>query len=637
MPRRLATILGLGLAGALVAAPCAGKELRDLYFGEALYHAHQGHYFEALERLDTELGQHHGLDEPERDSLYFHIGEAEFSVGDFELYYRMHHRAGRAIKAVLEGAVDEQVRNEAAFRLARIHFQKDQAADALRALDRITGKVPERIAEDVEFLRANVYLALGRPGDAATVLRRLQGAQTHIGFAAYNLGIALLQEDQKTAAIQQLDKAGQLDVSEPGPLAIRDKSNLLLGKLMLEANDFGRAQGYFDRVRLDGPFSNRALLSAGWTHVNVQNFERALVPWGMLARREATDSAVQEAMLALPYAYSQMNVHGRAAVLYDEALKSFGVELQKVDASIKSIREGRFLKALVRGEIQRDKSWVIRLRTLPDAPETFYLMQLLASHDFQTALQNYLDLEELRAKVAGWHKSLDAFEDMIRVRRQNYEPLLPKIDAQFRELDAQIRLRNQQRDSLHQRLQRLLIEPRPDLLATADERIVLETLRNIEQALQGATGPEVPQLTQRLRRLEGTMLWTLHTNYPERLTEAHAHLKELNADIAVMNTRYREFVRARQAAVHSYEGYDDTIARLRRQSRDALRTLDQLMNRQGHLIETVAVSELKARQQRLETYQTQARYAVADSYDRATKMQGQQTPAPQPAAAGGSQ
>lgn len=625
MPRRLTTILGFGLAGVLAAGPCVGKDLRDLYFGEALYHAHQGHYFEALERLDTELGQYHGLDEPQRDSLYFHIGEAEFSVGDFELYYRMHHRAGRAIKAVLEGAVDDEVRNEAAFRLARIHFQKDQASDALLALDRISGHVPERIGDDVEFLRANVYMALGRPGDAAGVLKRLQGADTLTGFAAFNLGIAMLQEDQKQAAIQQLDKAGQLSVTEPGPLAIRDKSNMLLGKLMLESNDFVRAQAFFDRVRLDGPFSNQALLSAGWAYVNTQNFERALVPWGILAKREVTDSAVQEAMLALPYAYSKMNVHGRAAVLYGDALQSFGEEQSKVDASIKSIRDGRFLKALVRQEIQQDKGWVIRLRALPDAPETFYLMQLLASHDFQTALQNYLDLEELRNKTEGWQKSLDAFEDMIRLRRQNYEPLLPQIDAQFRELDAQIRFRNQQRDHLQQRLQRLLIEPRPDLLATADERIVLETIRNIERALHDASGPEAPQLAQRLRRLKGTMVWTLHTNYPERLTEAHAHLKALNADLAVMNAQYQEFVRSRQAAVHSYMGYDDTIARLRTQSREALQTIDQLMSRQGHLIETVAVSELKARQQRLEAYQTQARYAVADSYDRATKAQAQKS------------
>jgi hypothetical protein len=623
MPRVLTHLLGLTLAGVLAAEPCAARDLRDLYFGEALYYANQGHYFEALERLDTELGQHHGLDEPQRDSLYFHIGEAEFSVGDFELYYRMHHRAGRAIKAVLEGAVDEEVRNEAAFRLARIHFQKDQASDALNALDRINGKVPERIGDDVEFLRANVYMALGRPSDAAAVLKRLQGAKSLTGFAEYNLGIALLQQDQKPAAILQLDKTGQLSVTDPGPLAIRDKSNMLLGKLMLESNDYVHAQGYFDRVRLDGPFSNQALLSAGWAYVNTQNFERALVPWGMLAKREETDAAVQEAKLALPYAYSKLNVHGRAAVLYGDALKSFGEELQKVDASIKSIREGKFLKALVRGEIQQDKSWVIRLRTLPDAPETFYLMQLMASHDFQTALQNYLDLEELRAKTEGWQKSLDSFEDMIRLRRQNYEPLLPQVDAQFRELDTQIRFRKQQRDHLQARLQRLLIEPRPDLLATADERIELETIRNIERALHDATGPEVPELTQRLHRVKGTMTWSLYSNYAERLTEAHAHLKALNADLAVMNDRYQEFVRARQAAVHSYMGYDDSIARLRTHSREALQTVNQLMNRQGHLIETVAISELKSRQERLVAYQTQARYAVADSYDRATKTQAQ--------------
>src|SRR5690242_15950558 len=118
-PRRL---FGIALALGLAVSPAAAAELRDLYFGEALYHAYQGQYFDALQRLDTELAQYHGLDEPRLDTLHYHINDAEFSVGDFELDYRMHQRAGRAVKAVLEGAVDESVRNEAAFRLARIHF-----------------------------------------------------------------------------------------------------------------------------------------------------------------------------------------------------------------------------------------------------------------------------------------------------------------------------------------------------------------------------------------------------------------------------------------------------------------------------------------------------------------------------------
>ena len=76
----------------------------------------------------------------------------------------------------------------------------------------------------------------------------------------------------------------------------------------------------------------------------------------------------------------------------------------------------------------------------------------MASHDFQTALQNYLDLEDLRKKLVTWQSSFGAFEDIINLRRQNYEPLLPEIDATFRELDSQIRLRQEQRKLVEKRL-----------------------------------------------------------------------------------------------------------------------------------------------------------------------------------------
>jgi hypothetical protein len=68
-------------------------------------------------------------------------------------------------------------------------------------------------------------------------------------------------------------------------------------------------------------------------------------------------------------------------------------------------------------------------------------------------------------------------------------------------------------------------------------------------------------------------------------------------------------------------GYDLPINRLRTRVRESLQQVNTLMARQGELIETVAINELKTRGERLERYQTQARYAVADSYDRATKVQ----------------
>ncbi|HSG64010.1 MAG TPA: tetratricopeptide repeat protein, partial [Gammaproteobacteria bacterium] len=394
--RGTAALLVLLPMAAAAADRTAESGLRDLYFGEALYHANQGHYFDALQRLDAELGQYYALDEPDLDTLTFHIKDAEFSVGDFELYYRMHRRAGRAIRAVLEGDVDESVRNEAAFRLASIHFQKGQLDDALLALARIEGRIPPAIRDEIEFLRANILLATGRPADAAGVLRDLQNADGLKGFAAYNLGIALLENGQQDEAFAQLTRAGGIAADNEADLSIRDKSNLVLGTLLLESERFVDAQAALDRVRLEGPLSNRALLSAGWADFSAANYERAIVPWNILSQRQPTDLAVQEAKLALPYAYGQLEVYGRSALLYGEALDSFSDELSKLDASIKSIREGKFLKALVREEIRQDADWVIRLRSLPETPETYYLMELLASHDFQTALQNYLDLEDLR-------------------------------------------------------------------------------------------------------------------------------------------------------------------------------------------------------------------------------------------------
>jgi hypothetical protein len=621
--------LGVGSIALAVAALLTGPgpgsatrpELRDLYFGEALYQAYQGHFFEALERLDVEIAQHDGVDEPQLDSLQYHIGEAEFSVGDFELRYRMHHRAGRAIKAVLEGDVPEPVRNDAAYRLARIHFQKDQPVEALHALERIQGEVPEAIRDDVEFLRANVDMALGRPADAVDVLERLQGSPSLKGFSAYNLGIALLQDGQQVEAVQQLDRAGKVSAGDEAARAIRDKSNLVLGTLLFEGSQFGLAQRSLDRVRLVGPFSNQALLRAGWADASAENFERAVVPWGILAKRDATDAAVQEAMLALPYAYSKLNVHGRAALLYGQAVETFGRELERVDASIESIREGEFLKDLVREEIRQDKDWVIRLRSLPQAPETFYLMTLMASHDFQTALQNYLDLEDLRKKLVAWQTSLDAFEDLVRLRRQYYEPLLPEMDRQFRELDARMRLRLEQRDHLEQRLQHLLVAPRPELLATADEQAWAERLERLEDALEHAKGDEAEIQRRRLRRLQGVLTWRLETQYHERLTAAHEHLRELNQDVEELTRQYDAFVRTRQAAVHGYVGYEAPIHGLRTRVAEALERLNALMARQGHMLESVAIEELLARRQRLEAYQDQARFAFADSYDRAAKAQ----------------
>jgi hypothetical protein len=632
-PRLVPALLGAALTSlwafptVAIAPESQPANLRDLFFGEALFHAYQDNYFDAIVGLDAELKQFYQLDEPELDPFAAHRGQAEFSVGDLELSYRMHREAGRAIEAVLKGNVPQPVRNEAAYRLAKIQYHKQQPLNALHALEMISGEVPERVRAEEQFLRARVYMELGRFDEAIALLQNLKGELSSKnslqGFVEYNLGIALLKSDQQERGVLELSALGKNSSSDPAMQALHDKTNLLLGYHLMEAGELELARPYFERVHLSGPFSNKALLGAGWVEAHAGRYDRALVPWKMLQQRQGTNEAVQEAMLAVPYAYGKLDVHSTAAINYGQALDAFGREVDVLTDSINSIREGKFLEALRRKEADQVKNWVVALRDIPGAPETHYLLDLMASNDYQEFLRNYQDLNNLFERNEDWLHSLDAYEEIIGLRRAYYEPLLPGLDQTFRQLDARIKLRMEQREKLANRIEQMLVSRRPEFLAVTEEQEARLSLQAMRREL--ARGPQQysEETEARIARLEGVLNWRLSNEYDQRLTEAYKHLQELDDVIAEMQTAYHSFIRSRQAATHSYVGYSDQIGNLRAQLQNAQSQLDTLMARQGRMLETLAINELDRRRAQLESYQIKARFALADSYDRANELQEQ--------------
>src|SRR5687767_67115 len=185
--------LGAGLFFYSISCAVYAKEdaVSDLYYGEALFYAFQEDYFNSIVRLDTELAQHYELDQPELDTLYQYKKDAEFSVGDLELRYRMHQRAGRAIQRVLDAQnVPLPVRNEAAYRLARIYYTKGDYINATHALKLVKEPVPEHIADEVVLLQAQIEMSQGNFERAVELLRPIRKSEQARGYAPYNLGIA---------------------------------------------------------------------------------------------------------------------------------------------------------------------------------------------------------------------------------------------------------------------------------------------------------------------------------------------------------------------------------------------------------------------------------------------------------------
>ena len=236
-------------------------------------------------------------------------------------------------------------------------------------------------------------------------------------------------------------------------------------------------------------------------------------------------------------------------------------------------------------------------------------------------MQNYLDLADLRRKLLTWDGGFDAFDEMVEIREGHYEPLLPDIDEKFRKLDSRKRLRAEQHKMLVKLRDDLLTTPRPEFLATPEEQAILARIEVLEEQIAtSGTGTSEPA-QQRLQRLKGILAYTLHTEYHARLTEFDKNVRSLDQAMAMVQEEYDEYVRNRQAVTHSFVGYDKPMRRLRAEVLKSVEKIDQLMARQGHLLEALAIDELVARRDHLENYGDKARFALADSYDRATQAQ----------------
>ncbi len=596
-------------------------ENQDLFLRSAFYRANQQDWFEAIAQIDYELIQHFELDEPSLDSLYGHIDEAQYAFGDFELSYGLYQQADRALTGLIENARNPAQLNSALYRLAKLHYMKGKFTDAEKCLAKINSAEPG-LNSQVIMLNGQVAMALGHYEDAVNYLEAFdQSSPEFQGLPSYNLGIALLGSGQLDEGIKYLSLTSHLDRVDPVLQVVKDKANQVLGEQALNSGQYLQAKNYFLQVRLDSPYANRALLGAGWASVNLKDYAAALIPWTRLADQQRMDQSVQEVLLALPYAYAKLGVFSTAANKYSLALGAYDQQVKSLESSIDSIKNGYFLNLLERPEIAQDKDWLVHLRDWPEAPETYYLVELMAEHSFHTALQNYIDLIALRRKLETWQLDVAALKELIALRKNYYESVLEGADRQISELDSRLNLHLVQRQAIEQSLQKLLVVPDYRLLATATERIAQEQLTVIRTQLKN---DDSKTDLARVKRLEGVLSFAQKIEFPDRLSQALIDLQELNSLLVQVQQQYDGYLRIRQAATLSYRHYDHLLAQLTAEISEQLKRTKQVILLQGEQLETMTIAVLEQRLERIRQFQTRARFAMADSYDRAAREQAQE-------------
>ena len=615
MARRLAIVtavaLALPAASAAAARDDGGTVVQDLAYGEVLFEFFQEDYFSALTRL---------LAAQQRQELAHHGAEAELMLGGLYLSYGQHRLAGEIFSRVLEQSVDPELHDRAWFFLAKIWQQRGYLSEAEAALARIQGELPEDLEPERRMLHAQVLMEQGRFADALGILESWRRpSDAWVGYAKYNIGVSLVRLGQVETGARVLDEVGQLDPASPELDALRDKANVALGYAWLQAARPVEAKPSLQRVRLSGPFSNKALLGVGWSDAEGADYRAALAPWLALRERSLLDSAVQESLLAVPYAFAQLGADKQAADHYVDAIEAFGSEIVRLTAAIESIENGELITNLL-GEHEDaadDASgWYWRLERIPDSVESRYLYELLASNRFQEGLKNYRDLKQLNGNLDRWVESLGAFDDILDTRQRAYVERLPTIDSSLGSVDLDAMLAR--RVELESRLQ--AIERSEDVVAlgTAKEQESWALLSAMEPKLAALPSDAASdEMRAKHRFLRGLLLWDLRRDYKARLWAERKALSDLDRQLREAQRRHHQVSSSRDDWPEKFTALTARIEGLRPRVQGLQRTAQRNLERQQEFLQGIAVEELKAQRDRLNTYMVQARFALASIYDRA--------------------
>jgi hypothetical protein len=617
---RLRPLLLGGLLFALPWAHAGAKDVKpdpdglpphpveDLAYGDVLFYFFEDDYFDSITRL---------LAARQLDRIPHSREEAELLLGGLYLSLGEHVEAGRIFQALLDKNTTEAVRNRAWFYLGKVWYQRGYLNESERALREVSDKTDQRINAERYMLLAQLMMQQGRYDDAITALSSWHGAPDWTAYAQFNLGIALVRKGRLPEAIGYLDRVGQMKVRGEELLALRDKANLALGFALLQAQRAADARPVLERVRLEGPYSSKALLGVGWADAGVGEFKRALVPWLALRKRDLLDSAVQESFLTVPYAYLQLAATGQAAEYYASAISSFDAEMQHIDDSIEQIRAGKLLERLLTDDKKDTLTWLWQLQKLPDAPESRYLYQLLASNEFQEGLRDYRELNYMSRNLAEWSESVSAYDDMLDTRQEKYKKRLPQAQAVLAATDLDGL--NKKRVDFESRLNEIEKSNDVAALGTPEERQTWERLKHIEEFL--AAHPDDPELTdmrERHRLLKGVMYWRLSQSFKARLWNERRAVKELEANIKNTQKEAALVSHARDTVPVNDGGFADRVSAVRARIDELQRRLAETSEKQNRYLQVLAIRELEAQKMRIEAYQVQARYELAAIYDRAS-------------------
>ncbi len=595
-------------------------ELRE---GVARYHYYQNDYLQALSELMVAR---------EQGALSTDDAATEGAVleGAIRLAYGMSGSAERQLESALAGRPAQ--RDAARFYLGKLHYLRGDWAQATDIWAQVGDALDPDLARERQALEWQWRLRTGLP-DPVDPEQLWKQLQDWAPLVLYNAGGAFARAGDQEQAQRYyralVDGAPRAQGRGPEYLSLRDRAYTALGFGALLEQDYERSEQAFDQVRLTRDEADHALLGYGWAALERGSPDRAVRAWQALSERSLTGSASQEVLIALPYAYTQMNATGAALAAYDQAETRLENELARVGQLRQQLTPGYLRRQLANAQpsellhLEGRENWLLLTESSVAISPDPYLADWVNQSRFQSQVQRLSDLRDQDQLLAAWPGKLDHYAQLLRDKRALRNER--QADVARQELWAQAEQLRARRAPLAAQLNEIQSGSDYLALADADTRRLYERTQAALQRVDRLTAAgelDNPRETRaRLELYRGILLWRAAQAYPDRLWRVRKQQRDLDRALEQLRTR-RERV---EAVVAQNPDIEPALARIAERAEainQQRQKLDAAQQRQAEQLAQSLQSHLVQHEQRLTQYLARVRLGAARLQDQALRRQG---------------
>ena len=592
-------VLGSAQAKELRPAPHSGAK-QDARYKEILFELYTKDYFSALVKLQVASG---------RGELALSPRDIDQLRGGLELSYGMHDEARERLRPTSNAATTAAAKNIGWYYTAKAAYRARDLQATWAAASEVRSGLPTDLAAEVAYWKVDYLLAIGRYQDAAAQFRQIPKGTPWRDYAMFNLGVAQLRTGQTKEGLNNIVTVGESNSREPELMALADKANLTVGYFYLRERKSAPAIEALTRVRLTGPFSNKALLGLGWANSFERRYAQALVPWVELRQRDSTDVTVQETLLATPYAYAQVGAPGQATRFYEDALVRYAAVQAQIEKAVGEAEQGALFAALFEAAPFDDVTLSRRIDRQGPESRIALVSELFGREDFQASFRAYRDLLSLKRNLDGWVVRTGLLLSLPNPAAGEQWPA--KRSARGADFATQLR-------QLKERFNRAVSNR--DYLPFADAKEVERYERIVELEHYVADlpdGVERAQLAQRLRVQKGLLQWGWEGTFNTRARQTGAQLGELLARAPGKTGAGGAPTSIGAAQVSTDTEKLERVFAARARAQALSDRCSVLLRAYEKLIQEETLAELDRKRRLVSAYLSQARYGVAQLYDEA--------------------